>query len=65
MMRYWHSYTHSTITILTEQELTAIELDLKNQAAENKNRELELKLQSQEQIINSLIERLEKLEAKN
>ncbi|NNT70847.1 hypothetical protein HKT18_01340 [Flavobacterium sp. IMCC34852] len=41
------------------------ELHLKNQAAENKNRELELKLQSQEQIINNLIERLEKLEAKN
>ncbi|MFN3969361.1 tail fiber domain-containing protein [Flavobacterium sp.] len=41
------------------------ELDLKNQAAENKNRELELKLKSQEQIISNLIERLEKLEAKN
>lgn len=41
------------------------ELDLKNQVVENKNRELELKLKSQEQIINNLIERLEKLEAKN
>ncbi|MEK8179230.1 tail fiber domain-containing protein [Flavobacterium buctense] len=41
------------------------ELDLKNQSVENKNRELELKLKSQEQIINNLIERLEKLEAKN
>lgn len=41
------------------------ELNLKNQAVENNNRELELKLKSQEQIINNLIERLEKLEAKN
>lgn len=41
------------------------ELNLKNQAVEDKNRELELKLKSQEQIINTLIERLEKLEAKN
>lgn len=41
------------------------ELNVKNKAVEDKNRELEQKLKSQEQIINNLIERLEKLEAKN